>query len=229
MATPQPAATPVLLVADPDQDTGSELLLALSQHGVSVIVCTDGADALLRVGLDRPDVILVGAGLPTVEATAFIRAVKAKLPITLIVGVGPADADATVRALAAGANFCVPRPYRPAELLPLITGRVTEPAAEPVLTCGPVELDHGRHLVRVDARPVHLPQREYELLHYLMRGCGKVITRTAIQTDVWRTDRILTNTIAVHIRRLRERLGDDPENPALIVTVRGIGYRLACP
>ncbi|WP_347683723.1 response regulator transcription factor [Actinocorallia sp. B10E7] len=221
---------PLLLVADPDETLGHDLVLALSGRGVEVSVCTDGAEALLRVGSLDPDVLLISAGLPTVGAVTFVKAVRKRYQMPLILGVGADDAEEAVRALAAGANLCVARPYRLDELLPLITGvRPESPAVAKLLTCGTIDLDPVSHVVRVDARPVHLPLREYELLHYLMLNADKVVSRRQIQTHVWRSDKVMTNTIAVHVRRLRERLGDDPENPGIILTVRGVGYRLVCP
>ncbi|GAA0956077.1 response regulator transcription factor [Actinocorallia libanotica] len=223
-------SVPLLLVADPDERLGHDLILALTGRGIEVAVCTDGAEALLRVGSLNPDVLIISAGLPTVGAAAFVKAVRTRYQMPVILGIGADDAEEAVRALAAGANLCVARPYRLDELLPLITGvRPETQTAAQLLTCGGIDLDSVSHVVRVDTRPVHLPLREYELLHYLMLHAGKVVTRQQIQIHVWRSDKVMTNTIAVHIRRLRERLGDDPENPRIILTVRGIGYRLACP
>lgn len=221
---------PLLLVADSDEGLGSELVLALAPRGVEVTVCTDGAEALLRTGSLNPDVLLVGAGLPTVDVVTFVKVVRASLQTPVILGVGPDDADDAVRALAAGANLCVARPYRLDELLPLITGvRQEVQSVGAHLTCGPIDLDPVSHVVRVRGRVVHLPLREYELLHYLMRNADRVVSRQQIQRHVWRSDKVVTNTVSVHIRRLRERLGDDPENPMLILTVRGVGYRLVSP
>ncbi|MBC6458591.1 response regulator transcription factor [Actinomadura sp. HBU206391] len=222
-----------MLVADPDEALGHELVLALAQRGIEVAVCTDGAQALLRTGALHPDVLLVSANVPTVDATTLVRTVRASLPIPVILGVGADNAEEAVKALAAGANVCVARPYRLPELLPLILGIHAEAAAGEtggaVLTCGAVELDPVAHIVRVRGALVHMPLREFELLHYLMVNVDRVVARRQIQTHVWRTDTANTNTISVHIRRLRERLGDDPENPTIILTVRGVGYRLACP
>jgi two-component system OmpR family response regulator len=229
---PARARVPLLLVADPDEDLGKELVVALSGRGVEVTLCTDGAQALLRTGALHPDVVLISAGLPAVDAVTFVKAVRSGLTIPVILGVGPDDADEAVRALAAGASVCVARPYRLPELLPLIRGIGTEGAAGaegPLLTCGPVELDPVSHVVRVRGKPVHMPLREFELLHYLMLHADRVVSRRQIHDHVWHTGKITTNTISVHVRRLREKLGDDQENPRMLLTVRGIGYRLTSP
>ena len=90
---------------------------------------------------------------------------------------------------------------------------------------GKVELDVNAYQVKVDGRTVHLPLREFELLHYLMRNAHRTVTREQIMRHVWNsTDTTSTNTIAVHVKRLRARLGDNDDQ--LIQTVRGVGYRL---
>ncbi|MBX6381960.1 MAG: response regulator transcription factor [Microbispora sp.] len=94
-----------------------------------------------------------------------------------------------------------------------------------VLTIGDVELDVTAYQVKVGGRVVHLPLREFELLHYLMRNVDRTVTRERIMRDVWRsTDGMATNTIAVHVKRLRARLGDMEDT--MIQTVRGVGYRM---
>lgn len=227
---PDTAHVPLLLVADPDEKLGHELVLALAERGVEVTVCTDGAQALLRTGAMHPDVVLISASVPAVDAVTFVRAIRATLSIPVILGVGADDAEQAVKALAAGANVCVARPYRLPELLPIIQGIRGEGApgesGSPVLVCGSIELDPIAHVVRVRGTVVSMPLREFELLHYLMIHADRVVSRQQIQAHVWRSDKTVSNTINVHIRRLRERLGDDPENPRIILTVRGVGYRL---
>ncbi|TMQ92219.1 response regulator transcription factor [Actinomadura soli] len=229
-APPEPAHVPLLLVADPDETLGRELVLALAERGIEVTVSTDGAQALLRTGSLHPDVVLLAAGISAVDPVTFVRAVRASLPIPVIIGVGANDADKAVQALAAGANVCVARPYRLPELLPLIQSIRAEntpaDAGNQPLTCGSIALDPVAHVVRIHGKTVHMPLREFELLHYMMLHADRVISRSQIQAHVWRSDKLNTNTINVHIRRLREKLGDDPDNPNIILTVRGVGYRL---
>ena len=220
---------PMLLVADPDADMVRELAGALEREGVFVAGVSDGAQALIQAGALRPDVVLVSATLPVIGAVEFVRAVRRARAVPVLLGVGDGHAEQAVQALAAGATACVARPYRVPELLPLVQAAFPGDAGtRGVLTVGGVELDVGAYQVRVGGTLVHLPLREFELLHYLMRNADRTVTREQIMRHVWHAaETMSTNTIAVHVKRLRARLGDDDDN--LIQTVRGVGYRLVTP
>ncbi|MCG5221041.1 response regulator transcription factor [Streptosporangium sp. KLBMP 9127] len=237
MIQPQTAAAvdgetrtaPVLLVADPDTALVERLAAALEREGVEVAGAADGAQALIQAGALRPDLVLVSATLPVIGAVDFVRAVRLSRAVPVLLGVGEGDAEQVVQALAAGAAACVARPYRVPELLPMVQAAFTGDAgARRLLVVGAVELDVHAYQVRVLGRGVHLPLREFELLHYLMRNADRTVTREQIMRHVWNsTESTSTNTIAVHVKRLRARLGDNDDQ--LIQTVRGVGYRLVTP
>ncbi len=238
MVQPQTAAmadgrsrmAPVLLVADPDAGLIRELAAALEAEGVDVTGVADGAQALLQTGALRPDVVLVSATLTIIDAVEFVRAVRLAQGVPVLLGIGEGHAEQAVRALAAGATACVARPYRVPELLPLVQGAFAGDLRREraVLTIGNVELDITAYQVRVGGILVHLPLREFELLHFLMRNADRTVTREQIMRHVWHSDDTMsTNTIAVHVKRLRARLRDDEDR--LIQTVRGVGYRLVTP
>ncbi|MEV6985121.1 response regulator transcription factor [Sphaerisporangium sp. NPDC051017] len=222
-------SAPMLLVADPDDEMVRELAEALEREGVLVTGVSDGAQALLQAGALRPDVVLVSATLPVIGPVDFVRAVRRARAVPVLLGVGDGHAEQAVQGLAAGATACVARPYRVPELLPLVQAAFPGDAgSRGVFTVGSVELDVGAYQVRVSGMPVHLPLREFELLHYLMRNADRTVTREQIMRHVWHAaDAMSTNTIAVHVKRLRARLGDDEDR--LIQTVRGVGYRLVTP
>ncbi|MFG1697207.1 response regulator transcription factor [Nonomuraea sp. NPDC049309] len=213
---------PLLLVADPHAE-----LAELSQHGVTVVHCRDGVEALLRIGAEQPDILLLSVDLPDIDAATLISTLRRRMNLRIIVGVGAGDAEVAMRALQAGAAACVARPYRFSELLSLISAG---PGLSGPLRIGEVELDQLAHVVKVRGQVVHVPLREFELLAYLMQNAGRVVTRTEISRDVWHsTVDPPNNTIAVHSKRLRRRIGDDEKSPTRIHTVRGVGYRFALP
>ena len=228
---PSPAG--LLLIADEeaDQAEDSGLLPALRDRGIQVHVVADGALALVEAGRLAPSAMLVSARLPVVDGVTVVRTIRAvpghgDLPILL--AVGPDDRAQAAAGLDAGASACVGKPYRVNEVLamigaiggrpaggdrPLATaapGRGGEGGAQEqtVLRYGPVLLDAAAHEVRVDGRIVHLPPREFRLLHLLLTQAGRVVSRETLLTEVWGSPDTDPNTLAVHVRRLRRRLGD---------------------
>ncbi|GII58881.1 sensory transduction protein regX3 [Planotetraspora thailandica] len=220
-------SAPMLLVADPDAGLIQQLATALEAEGVDVTGAVDGAQALLQAGALNPDAVLISSSLPIVGPVEFVRAVRLARAVPVLLGIDfGGDTEQALQALEAGATACVARPYRVHELLPLVQAAFRRQGDHRVvLTIGDVELDVSAYQVKVAGTIVHLPLREFELLHYLMRNADRTVTREQIMRHVWHsTDTISTNTIAVHVKRLRARLGDDEDK--MIQTVRGVGYRL---
>jgi two-component system response regulator RegX3 len=133
-----------------------------------------------------------------------------------------------------GADDYVTKPYSARELIARIRAvlrRGSEPAdddsAMVVLEAGRVRMDVDRHTVAVDGKPITLPLKEFDLLEYLMRNAGRVLTRGQLIDRVWGADYVGdTNTLDVHVKRLRAKIEPDPGSPKHLVTVRGLGYKL---
>ncbi|MFD7369377.1 response regulator transcription factor [Nocardiopsis alba] len=224
-----------VLLVEPESEQSHRLVLSLSGHDVDITVCVDGAEALLRVGMLRPDTLLTSADPPEVDLETLVRVTRRAIDIPILIGVGPGDSQRAVRALAAGATACVSRPYRIPELAALLRGslpgseglpevRTPRPTA---LRSGDLELDALGHRLFVDGQPVNLALREFGIMDFLLRHSGRVVSREELWTEVWHKPLPpVNNTIAVHIRRLRHKLGDSEARPRFIHTVRGIGYRL---
>ena len=225
----EPALGFVLLVADPDASVVRDLADQLADRHVTVIHSADGADALLQIGAQSPDAVLVAAALPLVDGPTIVEVLRRQgstLPIVL--GVGPDDAQATVQALGAGASACISRPYGTYEVTHLLSlARAGD--GDRSIVCGPINLNPASFEVRVHDVPIYLPLREFKLLHLLMSRAERLVTREEISARLWGSDQQRSNTITVHVRRLRERVGDDPHHPKVIQTVRGLGYRFIPP
>jgi DNA-binding response OmpR family regulator len=220
----------VLLIADADRGRAAQLADDLAEHRVQVIICGDGAGALIAVGAEQPDAVLAAAALPMIGGAALTRALAAHTTIPVVVGIGGEDGQAAVEALSAGAAACIAHPYRLKELLPILRAIRPERMAEvrPPLECGALRLDPGSMEVHLSGLLVRMPMREMQLLQLLMTHADRVVTREQIRNVVW-GGAAGSNSITVHIQRLRHRLGDDQVNPRLILTVRGVGYRLVPP
>lgn len=243
-AVPPPAADPLagacaptrfrprllLLVIDPAP--AAHTLAAALGSGVDVRICATAAEGLLTAGGVRPDAVLISADLPDVPAPTLVRLLRRCCAIPVIVGAGGGHGRQAGDALDAGASACIPHPYPAGEVRALL--RAIRPAAvleeEPVLRCGELVLNPAAHTVRLRGSLIEMPPQEFRVLHFLMAHAGKVVTRDQLWAGVWGGNRpAASNTITVHVRRLRLRLGDDAQHPQILTTVGGGGYRLESP
>ncbi|NBM16299.1 response regulator transcription factor [Streptomyces sp. GC420] len=225
---PEDGKTPDLLLAEPDPELARKAVARFTAAGMTTIVCHDGAEALLHVGARRPRAVLLGVPLPVVGAAAVTGLIARLHPVPVIVGAGPEAAAEATDALAAGAVAFVARPYRAEEILPLLRGGKPAGGMEQTLLVGDIELDAAGFHVYVRGRPIELPVREFMLLRYLMERPNKVVSRRELTQALWGTDSLDSNTLTVHVRRVRNRLRDDARSCCSIDAIRGIGYRLEC-
>ncbi|MCM3886343.1 response regulator transcription factor [Frankia sp. R82] len=225
---------PALLIADSEVE--QEMLDAIVGGGVEVSVVADGALALLEIGLRQPDALIISARLPVVDGVTVVRTVRSVAghdDIPILLAVGPDDRPAAAAGLDAGASACVGKPYRVTEVLAMVGGlRPDRSGAQPphpggteVLRGGPVLLDRAAHEVRLDGTLVSVPPREFRLLALLLEQAGRVVPRETLLREVWGSTHTETNTLAVHVRRLRRRLGEAAGEPTVIESIRGVGYR----
>ncbi len=229
-----PEAGPArVLLVEVEAEISHGLVLDLGSQGMDIGVCTDSAQALLRIGMARPDILIVGADAPGLPLEALIRAVRAVLDIPVVIGVRDHDAERAARALGAGATACVTRPYRASELAAILRSARpdraprAEASAPGVVRAGILELDPHGYQLRVCGRRIDLALREFQLMKYLVDHAGLVVTREQIWREVWNRDQpLVNNTISVHIRRLRDKLRKTEAGPRYIHTIRGVGYRL---
>ncbi|MDQ6920764.1 MAG: response regulator transcription factor, partial [Candidatus Dormibacteraeota bacterium] len=190
-----------------------------------------GEEGLKQLAAWRPDVVLLDLGLPGVDGFEVLRGMQAQgRAAVIVVSVMPGERD-KVRALDAGADDYVVKPFGMEELLARIRAVVRRQAAipggEPVIRAGDLELDLARRQVTAGGRQVSLTPTEYEVLRYLALNAGKPVTHTTLLRQVWGEyavgDRYNTRYV---VGQLRRKLGDDPSRPRYIVSEPGVGYRL---
>ncbi|HEX5995803.1 MAG TPA: response regulator transcription factor [Jiangellales bacterium] len=221
----------LLLIADPALDPASPSVAELTRQHVDVKLCADAAEALVLAGTMHPDAVVVAADPGPISCSHFVRVLSRHIEIPTVVGIGAGEGDHADAALSAGATACIARPYRLPELIPILRSIRPETIGtlEPVLECGGLRLDPATLEVRLHGRPIRLPLREYHLLRFFMIHVDRVLTREQIYDSVWGSPvRDASNTLTVHIKRLRRRLGDQRDRQ-MILTVRGLGYRLVPP
>lgn len=222
--------TRVLLVED-DRTVAEVVARYLERDGHEVEWVSDGRAAIDRAVAEPPDLVVLDLMLPKVDGLEVCRRVRALAPIPVIMLTARGDETDRVIGLDLGADDYVTKPFSPRELVSRVravlrrTG-AANPSGDPqVLTAGALTVDVPARAVSVDGRSVSLTSREFELLVHLMRHPRRAFRREELLERVWGYTVGDTSTVTVHVRRLREKLEDDPANPRWIATVWGVGYR----
>jgi two-component system KDP operon response regulator KdpE len=218
------------LVVDDEPQIVRALRINLTARGYDVLAAADGASAL-RVAADgKPDVIVLDLGLPDLDGTVVIRHLRRWSTVPVIVLSARTDSDDKVRALDAGADDYVTKPFGMAELLARLRAAVRRTVAggggEAVIETDTFTIDLLAKKVYRDGTEVHLTPTEWGLLEILVRNRGKLIPQKMLLTEVWGTGHE-TNThyLRVYLAQLRRKLEPQPSRPRYLVTEPGMGYR----
>jgi two-component system response regulator RegX3 len=222
-----------ILVVEDEESLSEAIAFLLSKEGFEVEIAATGPSAIEKFELSGADLILLDLMLPGLSGTEVCRQIRAKSSVPIIMLTAKDSEIDKVVGLELGADDYVTKPYSSRELIARIRavlrrGDLSDSATEVgVLSVGPVRLDIDRHIITVNGLPVSLPLKEFELLEFLMRNAGRVLTRIQLIDRVWGSDYVGdTKTLDVHIKRLRAKIEKDPANPEYIQTVRGMGYKM---
>ncbi|MCU1361096.1 MAG: DNA-binding response regulator [Ilumatobacteraceae bacterium] len=227
-ASGDPHAGRRIVIVEDDASIGSTMRQALESHGYLALWFGTGAEATASIESAAPDLVLLDAGLPDTDGFTLCRWLRGRSPDLPIIIVTARDAEIdVVIGLDAGATDSVTKPFSMAVLLARIRAHLRSAPplvdADDPIVIGAVRIDPGAYTVSVDGRPTEFRTREFELLLYLARNAGRVVTRDRLLADVWDLHwDSSTKTVDMHVVALRRKLGDSIE----IVTVRGVGYRL---
>jgi DNA-binding response OmpR family regulator len=240
---PSPTVAPLpdrpILVVDDDAKIVRLVRTYLERDGFAVVTAADGPAALDAIERHRPALVVLDLMLPGLDGRAVVRAVRgddaaAATPI-LIVSARGSTLD-RIAGLEDGADDYLPKPFSPAELVLRVKSilRRSPPAAtdatsRPPLTLADLTIDLDRYEATRAGRPIPLTRVEFRLLTSLIEAGGRVLTRDQLLDAVYGQDGadVLDRTVDVHIGRLRDKLGDDADDPRYVATVRGVGYRAA--
>lgn len=223
--------TRVLIVED-EPDLADPLAYLLRREGFEVEIAEDGPAALDAFASHAPDIILLDLMLPGMPGTEVCRVIRTSSAVPIIMLTAKDSEVDIVVGLELGADDYVTKPYSSRELLArmravLRRADTPETAIEDrVLAGGRVTIDLDRHTVAIDGDVISMPLKEFELLEVLMRNAGRVLTRGQLIDRVWGSDYFGdTKTLDVHIKRIRSRIEQNPSEPVMLLTVRGLGYR----
>ena len=206
----------------------------LEANSYELVTAGTVAEALKRAAADAPDIMVLDLGLPDGDGKDVIRRVREWSDVPIIV-LSARDREAEkIEALDLGADDFVNKPFGVGELLArmrtALRHRMQRKAETPVLKLGSLEIDNVRHWVRRSGQDVKLTPKEFELLSFLSRHAGKVLTHRQILTAVWGPAHTEdTQYLRVYVGHLRQKIEDRPDDPQIIVTEPGVGYRIAEP
>ncbi len=226
--------TRILLVED-EESYRDPLSYQLSKDGYEVVTASTGPEALEQFDRTGADLVLLDLMLPGLPGTEVCRALRARSNVPVIMLTAKDTEIDKVVGLELGADDYVTKPYSYRELLARVRAVLrrgapegTEPEpADGVLELGPVRMDVERHTVEVAGTATAFPLKEFELLEMLLRNAGRVLTRGQLIDRIWGSDYVGdTKTLDVHVKRVRAKIERDPAHPQLLLTVRGLGYKL---
>ncbi len=222
-----------ILVVEDEETLAEAISFLLSKEGFDVAVAASGPEAVEVFDKSGADLILLDLMLPGLSGTEVCRQIRTKSSVPIIMLTAKDSEIDKVVGLELGADDYVTKPYSSRELIARIRavlrrGEIQDAGGdESTLEVGPVRMDTDRHVITVNGEQVAIPLKEFELLEFLMRNAGRVLTRVQLIDRVWGNDYVGdTKTLDVHIKRLRAKIEEDPANPVFIQTVRGLGYKL---
>ena len=220
-----------VLVVEDEESYSDALAYMLRKEGFEVGIAGTGPEAIAEFERAGADIVLLDLMLPGMPGTEVCRVIRQSSNVPVImVSAKDSEVDKVV-GLELGADDYVTKPYSPRELVARIRAvlrRGVEPELAPAtLEAGSVRMDVERHVVTVGGEDTKLPLKEFELLEMFLRNPGRVLTRGQLIDRVWGSDYVGdTKTLDVHVKRLRAKIEPDPGHPELLVTVRGLGYKL---
>jgi two-component system response regulator RegX3 len=222
-----------ILVVEDEESFSEALSYLLAKEGFEVSVANNGAKAIEEFERNGADLVLLDLMLPGLSGTEVCRQIRTKSNVPVIMLTAKDSEIDKVVGLEIGADDFVTKPYSTRELVARIRAVLrrndasdSEISEDAQLTAGPVRIDTDRHIVTVTGVAQSFPLKEFELLEFLVRNAGRVLTRVQLIDRVWGSDYFGdTKTLDVHIKRVRARIEADPANPVLIQTVRGLGYK----
>jgi two-component system response regulator MtrA len=217
-----------VLVVDDDASLAEMLSIVLRQEGFDSRIVGRGDVALDAFRDYRPDLVLLDLMLPGKDGIDVCKEIRAESGVPIVMLTAKGDTVDVVVGLESGADDYIVKPFKPKELIARVRARVRRNDVTPDegLTIGDVSIDVAGHSVTREGEPINLTPLEFDLLVCLARKPWQVFTREVLLEQVWGYRHSAdTRLVNVHVQRLRSKVEHDPENPEVVVTVRGVGYK----
>ncbi|NLA57330.1 MAG: response regulator transcription factor [Firmicutes bacterium] len=224
-----------ILVVDDEQSIVELIKFNLEKEDWQVVTAYDGDEALDVFRREKPDLVLLDIMLPIKDGWQVCKELRETSSVPIIMLTAKGDEPDKIKGLEIGADDYITKPFSPKELVARVKAALRRaaqaaPPSEHVVTLQGLRIDIDRHQVTLDGEPLVLTPKEFDLLLLLVQHKGKVLTRDMLLEQVWGYDYGgETRTVDVHIRRLRQKMGEDPSRPRYIHTVHGVGYKVEEP
>ena len=221
-----------ILVVDDEVNVRQLVKSYLAKEGFQVLEATDGNAALTLARRHHPDLVILDLMIPKVDGVEVCRILRGESDIFILMLTARAEEADKLVGLGVGADDYLTKPFSPRELVARVKailrrGEQAAAGSRRLLRAGAVEIDPGRHEARVSGSPLDLTSKEFEILAELATNPGIVYSRERLLERVWGYDYFGdARVVDVHVAKLRKKLEDDPAHPSLLVTVRGVGYKL---
>jgi len=218
----------LIMVVDDDQDLAEMLGIDLTGDGYQVDLVNRGDEVMSAFALQNPDLVLLDVMLPGIDGVEVCKLIRTVSMVPIVMLTAKGDTQDVVSGLEAGADDYMVKPFNSSELLARLKVRLRRTSVETStgLSIGNIKIDQIAHSIIRNGQNIPLTRLEFDLLVALAKEPGRVFSREALLSEVWgyrpATDTRLVN---VHIQRLRSKVERDPENPEIILTVRGVGYK----
>ena len=216
-----------VLVVDDDQALSEMLGIVLRAEGYEALFCDDGSKAQGIFNETKPDLVLLDLMLPGIDGIEVCKRIRSESGVPIVMLTARGDTLDVVKGLESGADDYIVKPFKPKELVARIKARLRkEDVKAELLTLADLTIDVVGHSVKRNGKDISLTPLEFDLLLALARKPWQVYTREQLLTDVWHyRNPADTRLVNVHVQRLRAKVEHDPENPEIVMTVRGVGYK----
>ena len=217
-----------ILVVDDDPAIAEMLTMVMEREGFDTVVVDDGLEAVKAAERENPDLILLDLMLPGMSGVDVCRTVRETSAVPIIMLTAKTDTVDVVLGLESGADDYVTKPFKPKEPVARVRARLRRQEDSPseTLEVGDLTIDVPGHAVFRDGKEISLTPLEFDLLHTLASRPKQVFSRDELLEKVWGYQHTSdTRLVNVHVQRLRSKIELDPENPQIVLTVRGVGYK----
>jgi two-component system response regulator MtrA len=218
----------LVMVVDDDQDLAEMLGIVLNGAGFEVDLVNSGDQVMTIFDQHEPDLVLLDVMLPGLSGIEVCKLIREKSMVPIVMLTAKGDSYDVVNGLEAGADDYVVKPFNPSELVARIKVRLRRSSSESstTLRIGNILIDQVAHTIIRNGKTIPLTRLEFDLLVALAKEPGRVFTRDALLSEVWGYQQAAdTRLVNVHVQRLRAKVEEDADNPHVVLTVRGVGYK----